>query len=394
MFKKPNISSENIRGFKIKLYPTDNQKQVFLSHMNLFRFIYNWGLERSQEYYAEYGEYIGKAKLQKLLSEFRNNNSWMQNIPLHSARLALDHLDFAYKKFFKHEAKFPKFKSKKSCIQKVHYRNESYAFNLDSNSVRISGFGREERILCKSHNIPPPNISGYYNCTVTFDGIDFWLSVNTEVDRSYLKDDLLSEESIGIDLGIHKFAQLSNGIVYQRPKILKTIDKRIRKQQSRLSKMKRRRYITAKQTITKFEDIPCTKNELKLQDQNIKLRIRRKNIMRSFLHQTTTEIANMRPKRIVVEDLNVSEFIRHSKNMNNKEEIYHAMWYKFREYLTYKSIERGIEFIVADKHFPSSQICSNCGSIKKSSYRTHICDVCGLRIDRDLNAAINLSRYA
>ena len=394
MFKKPNIISQNVRGFKVKLYPTDNQKQIFLNHMDLFRFIYNWGLEKSQEYYKEHGEYIGKVRLQKLLSEYRNNTPWLKNIPLHSARLALEHLDFAYKGFFKNETRFPRFKSKKSCIRKVHYRNETYAFNFDDNSVRISGFGREERILCKSHNVPPPIISGYYNCTVTFDGIDFWLSVNTEVDRSYLKDEELSEESIGIDLGICKFAQLSNGIVYQRPKILNTIDKRIRKQQSRLSKMRRKRYDTAKQTITKFEDIPCTKNELKLIDQNIKLRIRRKNIMRSFLHQTTTEIANMRPKRIVVEDLNVSEFIRKSKKMNNKTEIYHSMWYKFREYLTYKSIERGIEFIVADRNFPSSQICSNCGSIKKSSYRTHICPVCGLRIDRDLNAAINLSRYA
>ena len=394
MFKKPNILSENIRGFRVKLYPTDDQKQIFLNHMNLFRFIYNWGLERSQEYYTNHGEYIGKAKLQKLLSEFRNNNPWLQDIPLHSARLALDHLDFAYKKFFKNEARFPRFKSKKSCIQKVHYRNEIYAFNFNTNSVRISGFGREERIICKSHNVPPLCNSGYYNCTVTFDGIDFWLSVNTEVDRSYLKNEELLEESIGIDLGIRKFAQLSNGIVYQRPKILNAIDKRIKKQQSRLSKMRNKRCTISKQTITKFEDIPCTKNELKLKDKNIKLRIRRKNIIRSFIHKTTTEIANMRPIRIVVEDLKVSEFIRNSKKINNKTEIYHSMWYKFREYLTYKSLERGIEFAVADRNFPSSQICSNCGNIKKSSYRTHICPVCGLRIDRDLNAAINLSKYA
>lgn len=393
MFKKPNIESNNMRGFKIKLYPTDEQKKIFLMHMNLFRYVYNWGLEQSQKYYMENNEYIGKANLQKLLSEYRNKTPWMQDLPLHSARLALDHLDFAYKKFFSHEARFPKFKSRKTCVQKVHYRNESYAFNIDSNSVRISGFGRGERILCKSHNIPDPIYSGYYNCTVTFDGIDFWLSVNTEIDTSALECNNLIDESIGIDLGIRKFAQLSNGIVYQRPKILNTIDKRIRKQQSRLSKMRNRRYKTSKQTRTKFEDIPCTKNELKLKDQNIKLRIRRKNITRSFLHQTTTEIANMYPSRFVVEDLNVSEFIRNSKKNNSKSEIYHSMWYKFREYLTYKSISRGIEFVVADRNFPSSQICSCCGFIKKSSYRTHICPVCGLRIDRDLNAAINLSKY-
>ena len=128
MFKKPNINSKNIRGFKAKLYPTDEQKKTFLIHMNLFRYIYNWGLEQSQKYYVENNEYIGKARLQKLLSEYRNNTPWMQDLPLHSARLALDHLDFAYKRFFKNEARFPKFKSRKTCILKVHYRNSYKGF--------------------------------------------------------------------------------------------------------------------------------------------------------------------------------------------------------------------------------------------------------------------------
>lgn len=65
MFKKPNIESNNMRGFKIKLYPTDEQKKIFLMHMNLFRYVYNWGLEQSQKYYMENNEYIGKANLQK-----------------------------------------------------------------------------------------------------------------------------------------------------------------------------------------------------------------------------------------------------------------------------------------------------------------------------------------
>ena len=144
----------------------------------MFRYVYNWGLSLSQKYYNDYKKYIGIDKLFKYLSEFRNSNEWMKDIPLHSARLALIHLDFAFKKFFKHEGGFPKYKSKKYSKKCIHYRNESYAFNFDETSVRISGFKRGERILCKNHNIPS-NIEKFYSCTITFDGINYWISANS-----------------------------------------------------------------------------------------------------------------------------------------------------------------------------------------------------------------------
>lgn len=394
MYKKLNINSNNVRGFRVKLYPTEDQKKILQKHMHLFRYVYNWALNESNLFFEKNGVYIGKTELMCKFAELRNKTEWLQDIPLHSARLAISHLDFGYKRFFKHEARHPRFKSKKSTIQKVHYRNESYAFNIDNDSVRISGFKRGERIICKNHNIPPPSSSGYYNCTVTFDGIDFWLSVNTEVDLSSKLPQKEYTESIGIDVGIKKFAQLSDGTVYQMPKILKTIDKRIRKQQSRLSKMKNRRTALANQEKTNLDKIPLTKNETKLQRKNIQLRNRRKNIIRSFLHQTTSEIANKYPNKIVMENLAISSFISKKSKKNNKSDVYHANWYKFREILKYKSEERGIEFVLADRCFPSSQICSNCGNIRKVSGREYICHECGFRIDRDLNAAINLSRIA
>lgn len=395
MYKKINLNSNNVRGFKVKLYPTDEQKSILQTHMSLFRFVYNWALNESNNYFDKNKVYIGKTELMKRFAELRNQTKWLQDIPLHSARLAIAHLDYGYKKFFKHEARHPRFKSKKNIVQKIHYRNESYAFNIDNDSIKISGFKRGERILCKTHNIPPPILSGYYNCTITFDGINYWLSVNTEVNLldKYI-DSSEYGESIGIDVGIKKFAQLSDGTVYQLPKILKTIDKRIRKQQSRLSKMKNRRIIKVKQEKTNLDKIPLTKNEEKLQKDNINLRIRRKNIINSFLHQSTSEIANKYPSKIIMEDLAISSFINKKSKKNNKSDIYHANWYRFREILKYKSEDHGIKFILADRCFPSSQICSNCGSIRKISGREYICHECGFRIDRDLNAAINLSRIA
>ena len=236
MYKKLNLDSDSVRGFKIKLYPTEEQKKIFNTHMNLFRFVYNWGLNIVQEYYSENKEYIGKDKLFKKLSDFRNANEWMKDIPLHSARLALSHLDYAYKKFFKGEAKFPKYKSKKYSKKCIHYRNEIYAFNFDDYSVRIPGLPSRERVLCKSHNVPF-DVDRYYSCTITFDGRDYWLSANAQVESDKFEHSK-SDDSIGIDLGIRKFAHLSNDKIYQMPKILKTLDKRQRREQSRLHKMR------------------------------------------------------------------------------------------------------------------------------------------------------------
>lgn len=385
---KSNVNSSRMRGSIVKLYPSEEQKQLFNTHINLFRFVYNWALNEANEYYSNFRKYIGKDELFKRFSDLRNSTEWLKNIPLHSGRLAINNLDNAFKLFFKHKSKHPRFKSNKYSKKCVHYRNESYAFNFDKNSVRISGFPKNDRILCKSHNVLI-DVDRYYNCTVTFDGKDYWLSVNSE--RKPMEYKSLTTESIGIDVGEKKFAQLSNGKIYQTPKILKTLEKRNRKQQSRLSKMRNRRLNEARRAKTKLENIPFTQNEAKLKKANIDLRNRIKNIRRSFLHQTTTEIANMLPKRIVMETINTMEMSH--QDFNNKDFVTHSMWYKFREYLAYKSNDRGIEFLLADKYFPSSQICSRCGSIKKSSFRTYICDVCGLRIDRDLNAAINLSNY-
>ena len=396
MYKKLCIDSDKMRGYKIKLYPTKEQASVLNEHINLFRYVYNWGLSECKKFYDEHGTYIGKSLLFTKLSEFRNDNDWMKQIPLHSARLALQHLDYAFKEFFKGRNRYPRFKSKKYSKKCVHYRNEIYAFNFTENSVRIPGFPISERIECKSHNVPL-DVDRYYSCTITFDGINYWLSVNVERDElNYHNNEYNTNDnvSLGIDLGIKKFAQLSNGDYYKSPSILKVLDKRQRRQQSKLRRMLNRRIIKSKRTKTKFEDVPMTKNEERLKIENNKTRIRMKNIRHSFIHDITSKIVHMGYNRIVIEDLEISRFI-HERPINNVHEITHSMWYKFREVLTYKARNNCISLVVANNQFPSSQICSNCGHRRKQSNRDrkYICHECGLIIDRDLNAALNLSQY-
>ena len=130
------------------------------------------------------------------------------------------------------------------------------------------------------------------------------------------------------------------------------------------------------------------KNEKKIQQTHRKLA----NIRNNNLHQTTTSIVKTKPYRIVIEDLNVKGMM---KNKHLSDSIRKQGFYEFRRQLEYKCKFRGIELVIADRFYPSSKKCSCCGSIKadlKLSDRIYKCS-CGLAIDRDLNASINLANY-
>ena len=113
----------------------------------------------------------------------------------------------------------------------------------------------------------------------------------------------------------------------------------------------------------------------------------------NYIHQVTTSIVKTKPYRIVIEDLNVSGML---KNKHLSDSVRKQCFNKFRQYITYKAELYGIELVIADRWFPSSKTCSECGSIKhdlKLKDRVYKCPHCGAIIDRDLNAAINLSMY-
>ena len=118
------------------------------------------------------------------------------------------------------------------------------------------------------------------------------------------------------------------------------------------------------------------------------------NIRHNYIHQTTHALVAMMPKAVVMEDLNVSGMM---KNKHLSKAIGEQCWYEFIRQMKYKCEWSGIEFVQADRFYPSSKTCSSCGNIKhdlKLSDRTYTCPECGFTLDRDVNAAINLMRYA
>ena len=239
--------------------------------------------------------------------------------------------------------------------------------------------------LSEKGRIPYGDVA-YYNPRVTFDGVHWYLSVG--VDTAVFQEELTGE-SLGIDLGIKDLAIVSNGKVYgninKTPKV-KKLSKKLKRMQRQVS----RKYEMNKDGDKFVKTKNISKLETKIKKQYIKLT----SIRTDYRQKVTTEIVKTKPSRIVVEDLNVTGMM---KNKHLAKAIAEQSFYAFTETLRYKCEAQGIEFVKADRWFPSSKTCSGCGNIKKDlklKDRTYNCDCCGKSIDRDLNASINLARYS
>lgn len=224
----------------------------------------------------------------------------------------------------------------------------------------------------------------YSNPRISNDNKYWYISVGIEI--SQVQEEL-TNESLGCDLGIKELAVCSNGKIYKninKSLIVKKTEKKLK----RLKRQVSRKYEKNK----KGKEYVKTKNIIKL-EKKIQLIYRRlANIRNNHIHQTTTSIVKTKPYRVVIENLNVKGMM---KNKHLSKAIQQQNFYKFRSQLEYKTKLRGIELVIADRFYPSSRICSHCGNIKKDlslNTRIYICE-CGLSIDRDLNASINLSKY-
>jgi putative transposase len=147
---------------------------------------------------------------------------------------------------------------------------------------------------------------------------------------------------------------------------------------------------SSKQTKTKFDNIQKSKNLLKLEKDIKRLHIKIKNILDNNIHTFTKKLVDLNPKAIVMEDLNVKGMM---KNRHLSKAIGEAKFYEIRRQLEYKCLWNNVELVVADRWFASSKICSCCGNKKDKlslSERVYVCDICEVKIDRDLNASYNL----
>lgn len=371
---------EVLKGYKIRLKPTEEQIILFKKSAGSSRFIYNWGLQKQIDNYKETGKIVSDLIIRKEMTQLKKQKDfeWLNDVGSNVLKQSLKNLFKAYSNFFKGKG-FPKFKTKKS-------NKESFYVNYESLKKTNNGF-RGERLGEVKTSEPLPEIKEnehYYCPYISFDNKYWYLCFSIKVKKEKVEK---TEEIIGIDLGIKDFAVLSNGKVYKN--INKTAKvKKLKKKLKRLQKKLSKKYVLNKCTKNKK-----TKNSLKL-EQKINLIYRKlRNIRLNYLHQITSEIVKTKPSKIVIEDLKVKDLL---KNKHLSEKISEQNFYKFREILTYKCDFKEIDLVIADKFYPSSKTCSCCGHIKqdlKLKDRVFKCPTCGFEIDRDLNAAINLKMY-
>lgn len=404
MKEKLNSNDNKIyRSVKIRLLPTKEQEILFWKSVGVARWSYNYFLSESYRVYQEWLEdnskpkHISELEVRKYINNVlkKTTHTWLKEVGSNVMKQGVKDANIALQNFFKHGKGYPKFKSKKRS-------KPSFYVNYESLRRTQNGFHGEKIGVVKTRESLPKICKSqkYHSPRISFDGRFWYLSVGYEVDRV---DTKLSDNRLGIDLGIKELAVVSNQNGTEIKKYhninktyeVKRLERKLKREQRKFS-----RKILMNTSQSDSNILPKYKRELELckniQKQNSiiqRLYNRLLNIRTNYLHQTTTEIVKTKPFQIVLEDLNVSGMM---KNRHLSRSIMIQKLYEFRRQIEYKAELYGIEVLIADRFYPSSKTCSCCGNVKKDlklSDRVYRCDCCGNIIDRDINASINLANY-
>ncbi|AEB77397.1 transposase (plasmid) [Clostridium botulinum] len=386
-----------IVAIKIKLKPTKEQEVLFWKSAGVARWSYNYFLSESERHYQEYLEgkqdkkTIKESEVRKYINNVlkKTTHTWLEEVGSNVMKQAVKDADIARKRWFDGVANKPKFKSKRK--SKV-----SFYVNYESLKRTNNGFRGEKIGVVKTYQALPKLKKGekYSNPRISFDGMNWFISIGYNNEFKAVK---LTDVSLGIDVGIKELAVCSDGQF--KKNINKT--KRVRFLEKKLKREQRKISHKLEANIKSYDKNrkPIYKRPLRdmknIQKQNRIIRNLYKkleNIRTNYLHQCSNEIVKTKPSRIVMETLNIKGMM---KNKHLSKAIANQKLYEFKRQIQYKCKKYGIKFVEADKWYPSSKTCSCCGQVKsdlKLKDRLYVCN-CGLKMDRDLNASINLANY-
>ena len=352
------------KAFKFRIYPTVEQISQIEINFNCSRFVFNYLLDRTSKAYKRRGESFSKYDLIKLIPAMKNFAPFLKQAEYRALATSAGSLHAAYKNFFQKRAKYPRFKKKHS--------KQSYTTKRVHNDIRIKGnYIRLPKLgfvkMAKSRNITGRilNVTVSRSCSNKY-----YISVCCETNVEPLP---VIDSTIGIDVGLKSFLNDSNGNSYSNPKYLNKYQKRLIREQRKLS----RKQIGSN-------------NRAK---QRIKLSIVYKKITNcrlDFLHKLSTQLINEN-QVICIENLRVKNMI---KNHKLSKSISDASWGEFFRQLEYKAQWYGRTLIKIDSFYPSSQTCNVCGykntRVKDLKVRKWVCPQCNTLHNRDTNAAINI----
>lgn len=369
---------------KVRLIPTPEQEKVLRNHAGAARFAYNYCKRMSDRYYKLFGKSVSQLALQKRFTKIkkRKRYEWLKEINAQVPKQASKDFDTARKHSFKKykNGYYTSYKSKKDLIQGFYANYERLV--IGKKVVHIQSIGEVKTSQQLPRNKKPSNPR------VTFDGRHWWISVGFQED---FESQELTNESIGVDVGLKELFVASNGMKERNINKDAKVKKLLRRKKSAQRDMSRRFKKGVKIQSAGYE---------KAKAEHLRLSRKIMNIRNNHIHQATAKLVKTKPMRIVVEDLSISNLL---KNKKLSKALSFQKLNFFFQCLSYKCEKYGIAYEKADKWFASSKICSCCGvkydhsvqpegqwSLKIREWR---CASCNSYHDRDVNAAINLSRW-
>jgi putative transposase len=352
-----------LKSYKYKLKPTNEQIVLLNKHFGSIRFIYNYFLNERKHEYETNKNSINYYDNAKSLTELKkqDNYSWLKEINSQSLQDSLKNLETAYKNFFRFKKGFPKFKSK-------HDKNSftiPQFVKLNKNELSIPKFKDPIKVIIDR------KFNGLIKqCTISKTPTnEYFVSILVETEHNKLPK---TNKSVGIDLGIKEFVITSDGYKYKNNRYTKTYAKKLKEHQQHLSRK--------------------IKGSNRYNKQKLKVATIHKKITNSRidnLHKISTDLIK-KYDLIVLEDLNIKGMV---KNHKLSKHILDVSWGKFVTMLRYKSEWNDKKIVNIDRFFPSSKTCNCCGYINqnlKLNIREWVCPSCNTKLDRDLNASINI----
>ncbi|MCX5357748.1 transposase [Streptomyces sp. NBC_00124] len=355
------------RAFKYRFYPSDVQAAELLRTFGCVRKVYNLALAARSEAWAR-RERVNYHATSAMLTAWKKTEelAFLNEVSSVPLQQTLRHLNCAFANFFARRAKYPRFKSRKTSRKSAEYTASGFRFR--DGTLTLAKMADPLDIVWSR---PLPEGAKPSTVTVSQDPAGHWF-VSILCEDPSVTPLPATDAAIGIDVGLHHLLTLSSGEKVANPR-------HERRDRVRLARAQRELSRKAKGSA----------NRDKARRRVAKVHARIADRRRDLLHQVTTRLVREN-QTLVIEDLTVTNMV---KNHTLARAISDAGWREFRSMLEYKAAWYGREVIAVDRFFPSTRLCSGCGSVRDRlplSVRTWTCGTCGTAHDRDVNAANNL----
>lgn len=354
------------KAYKYRLYPNREQQEKLAQAFGCARWTYNWALSRRNETYQQTGKTLSSFDLNKEMTLVKKEYPFLAEVSDWVLKEAIAHVGDAFKNFFEGTARYPRFKCKRDSRQSATYRR----VKIEGNHINLTYVGKVKFVR---HRELKGEIK---KLIISKDACgDFWVSILCDDGQKEAEKAEHPTKAIGIDVGISSFCTTSDGEKIENPKYLKKTSKKLAHEQRKLSRKQKgsNRYKRQRKRVSR-----CHRHIA--------------NQRKDFLHRTSKRLIDEN-QVIAIEDLNVSDML---KNHRLAKAIADCGWSEFANMLAYKAEWYGVELLQCGRFDPSSKMCA-CGYVNNVltlAERTWVCPKCGQTLDRDVNAAKNILKFA